>query len=449
MYLQNIFSFSILAAISPEHLLQQQTSDETNLLAHLAGKGPYVESIGFGIPADKISCNLKPDKVFVFARHGERYPTENAAAELKKLYTKLKENPNVDYDSLMETPFAFIQDWKFFISNEDQVGQLTTRGKFSGINNLYNFGKKVRTTYDHLFFSVDQPFFAAGSSRCVQSAIEFSKGFFHGDEKSWKAYAKMVTIPEKAEMGADSLTVGKSCKYLPPFEPSDYVGEFLEEEADRLNYIAPDFNLSAYDVVSAAAYCAFELNALGESKVCELLELPAFLDAEYSIDAEMWHNYAMSLLSFTLGSVYVDAMMRVFEEDLDESFYFSFTHDHDLLYFMNALGIFDYQESPLLYKRIAFNRWFRTARFVPMGARVVIERYTKKSEKLIRVLVNDSVIPLPQCQSGPSYMCKLSKLREMLELRRKKENFVERCHLDADVPHALSFYRDWHDRVGL
>lgn len=446
MHLQSFIPISLLMANGMDHLVSQEASDETNLLAHLGGMGPYVENKGFGIPAERALGNLEPDKVFVFARHGERYPTKSVAMDLRRLFKKLKYNSNVD--KCQDTPFAFVKDWKFFIPNKEFVGELTTYGQFNGAEDMYNFGKTLRGKYANLWNGVVQPFFSADTNRCIQSAEEFSKGFFYDDDEDWETYVRFINLPEKPFMGADSLTVGKSCKkYLPKFQPSEYVGKFLEEEADRLNIAVPGFEILPDDVYTMAVYCAFELNALGESKICDALTLPAFLDMEYSKDTELWNNYAMSPISFTLGSVYVDALIRVFEGEMEENFFFSFTHDHDVLYFLNALGVFDYQENNLSTKHIEFNRWFRASQFVPMGARVVVERYTKNGEKLIRVLVNNAVIPLPYCQSGPSFMCKLSKLREMLDVRRKREDIVKRCRLGNDVPHYLSFYGDWQDRI--
>lgn len=429
-----------------DHPMSQQSSDESNLLSHLAGMGPYVENIGFGIPPENNLFDLKPDKIFLFARHGERYPTESIAIKLWELFKKLKYIKNID--NYKDTQFSFLKDWKFFIPNKSYIGQLTTFGQFNGIENMFNFGKSFKNNYNYLWDGIDQPFFAANSKRCIQSAKEFSKGFFYNDQDNWENYVKLINLSENSFMGADSLTVGKSCiKYLPEFNPSEYIGKFLKEEADRLNSIVPEFKLTPNDVYTMTVYCAFELNAIGESKICNVLTLPAFLDLQYSKDTELWKNYAMSKISFTLGSVYVDAMIRVFETEMEENFFFSFTHDHDILYFLNALGVFDYQKNDLLDKNIDFNRWFKSSQFVPMGARIVIERYTKEGEKLIRVLVNNSVIPLPNCQSGPSFLCKLSELREIIDVRRKSEDIVKRCHFGKDVPHCLSFYEDWRDRI--
>lgn len=429
-----------------DHMLSTTSPDQSNLLKHLGGMGPYVQSTGFGIPTD-FEWGLKPDKVFVFARHGEKYPTKPVARRLKSIYDKLRANA-----TQCEGPLHFVKDWDFFIPGPDWLGMETLYGDFNGFQTMFDFGKNTKLKYGYLYENCDEPFpiFTAAKQRCVDSAEEFSKGFFNDDEEKVNSNVKIITLNEIKEMGADTLTTSASCKkYIRHGEyyKHPFIGKYMVAEAKRLNTLSPGFNLNAKDVYALAVYCAYELNALGESEVCNALSLNTFIELEYFRDAEIWYERANHPYSFVLGSVYVDAMIKLFEEpDMKQNLFFSFTHHTELLYFMNALGLFEYQEEDLSTRKISFARFFKTSELIPMGARIVVERYTINSDLYIRVLINDAVFPLPECQNGPYMTCKLNKLRDIVREKMIHDNFVDRCRITEERPTELTFYWDWKER---
>lgn len=447
MHLGNILPAAVLMNQYMDHFVSPVQTDQNNLLKHLGGMGPYVRGTGFGLTPD-FEWNTKPDKVFVFARHGERYPTKPVARQLKAVFDKLKkadvENP--------EGPLSFIKDWEFFIPGPDWCGMETLYGDFNGFQTMFDFGKSIKLKYGYLYEDCENtlPIFTAGKQRCVDSAEEFGKGFFNDDDEKYESQAKVIVLDETKHMGADTLTTSVSCKkYIRRGEyyKHPFIGKYMISEAQRLNTLSPGFNLTAKDVYALAVFCAFELDAVGESKVCDALSLNTFVELEYFRDSELWYEKAAHPYSFTLGSVYVDAMVRLFnEEEAKENLYFSFTHDTELLHFMNALGIFEHQKEDLSTRNIDFARFFKTSELVPMGARIVIERYTINDAKYIRVLINDAVIPIPECQNGPFFTCKLARLRKILSQKMKTNNFVDKCRITEERPQSLSFYWDWRER---
>ena len=437
-------------AVAPfiDHLISTTSADQSNLLKHLGGMGPYVKGTGFGIPCG-FEWNTKPDKVFIFARHGERYPTKPVARRLKAVYDKLKGADVMD----PEGPLCFLKDWDFFIPGPDWLGMETLYGDFNGFQTMYDFGKNTKIKYGYLYEGCDDiiPVFTAGKQRCVDSAEEFSKGFFNDDEDKVQSNVRIIKLDETKRMGADTLTTSISCKkYVRHGEyfKHPFIGKYMVSEAKRLNMLSPGFNLNAKDVYALSIYCAFELNAVGESRVCDALSLNTFIELEYFRDSELWYEKAAHPLSFALGSVYVDAMLKLFDDkETKQNLFFSFTHDTDLLHFMNALGLFQYEKEDLSTRNIDFARFFKTSELVPMGARIVIERYTIKNEKYIRVLVNDAVIPIPECQNGPFFTCKLSKLKDIVYEKMQECNFVDKCRITDERPKELTFYWDWEERI--
>ncbi|KAG0687656.1 acid phosphatase pho5 [Pichia californica] len=430
-----------------DHYISTAHTDQSNLLKHLGGMGPYIKGTGFGLTSE-FDCDNKPDKVFVFARHGERYPTKPVAKKLKTLFNKLKKN----YNENVEGPLCFIKDWEFFIPGSDWAGMMTLYGDFNGFQTMYDFGKSIRLKYGYLYEGCDDqiPIFTAGKEVCVDSAEEFGKGFFNDDILKFESNVKIIKLDETKKMGADTLTTSVSCKKyirIDDYYKHPFTGKFMINESKRLNALSPGFDLTPKDIYIMSIYCAFELNAIGESRLCDILSMNTFVEMEYFKDSELWYGKASHPYSFTLGSIYVDAMIRLFDnQETKENFYFSFTHDSELIYFMSALGIFQYQKENLSTRKIDFERFFKSSELIPMGARIVVERYTIKNERYIRVLINDVVIPIPECQNGPFFTCKLSNLRAILSEKMLSEDFAEKCRITEERPRNLTFYWDWRDR---
>ncbi|QPG73954.1 hypothetical protein FOA43_001269 [Brettanomyces nanus] len=424
----------------------QYSDDQNNLLKHCAGMGPYVQGSGFGFDYDEIPMNLVVDRVFVFSRHGERYPTVDLELSLRAVYDKLKETKVDRY----EGPMSFVEKWDYFITNRSLIEMETNTSQFSGLKDMHNFGQDIRQRYGEQLYKERSvmPFFTSGSQRVIDSSEAFARGFFDGDNNEELA-KKMVIIPENKNQGYDTLTTGKSCD---PYHkknnyPHPYVPRFMKQEAMRLNKLSPGFNMTAADVKILAQYCAFELNVKGHSDVCDALSMDTFIEYEYLHDSEVYYTNAEHPYTFILGSVYVNATLQLLnEKNPEQKMYFSFTHDTDLLFYMNALGILDHQERKLPIGRIEFSRFFKTSELVPMGARIVLERLTheKTQEKYVRVIINDAVIPLKSCQDGPSFTCKLSTLNRLFyEKLSEQQTFGDKCNVDKKYPQYLKFYWDW------
>lgn len=446
MYLGNFISAYLLMAQSEKHFISTTSTEQSNLLKHLGGMGPYVQGTGFGISTD-FERHMKPDKVFVFARHGERYPTKPIAKRLRKVFNKLKK-ANVVH---VEGPLSFVSDWEYFIPSSEWLGKETIDGDFSGLQTMYDFGTDIWHKYGYLYANEHGqeilPLFAASKPRCVESAEEFGKGFFNGRPDRYESKARLVILDEDPHRGADTLTASVSCKnYIKHGEyfRHPFIGKNMVAEAQRLNELSPGYGLSPEDVYSLAVYCAFELNALGQSKVCDALSMNVFVELEYFKDIELWYEKAAHPLSFALGSIYVDAMIQLFDQkETAQNLFFSFTHDTELLYFMSAIGLFEYQTEELRTGNMNYARFFKTSELTPMGARIVVERYTVQGEKFVRLLLNDAVIPIPECQDGPISTCKLSTLAAIVRKKMEQADFVEECRIPKKRPRHLSFYWSW------
>ncbi|OUM55102.1 hypothetical protein BVG19_g4584 [[Candida] boidinii] len=463
----------------------QDSNDQYNLLHHLGGVGPYHTSTGFGLDI-QTPYKYEVDKVFILSRHGERFPTTRVGNELLKTYRKLQKqykkllyiNPNFQInDSNNDNPLTFIQDSKFFLSfenSEDSFEMITNSGSYSGVSDMFKLGREIKEKYGYLYDNStgELPIFSAGEQRVVDSAKSLANGFFSDSEYN----AKIHVIPERKRQGLNTLSSYRSCpkafikrynsKLVKSFKKSH-----IETETDKINEINyPFFKINSKDTLNLLHYCAFELNINGNSSICNKFSREVFNEFEYTRDLELWYNKGPGYhLSELMGSIYVNASLTLMEEEEEESgdkgtfnnkIWISLTHDTDLIFFLTSLGLFDNQED-LNLKEIQFSRFFKTSEMVPMGGRIVLERIVpsersmkehkdekddRDTNKYLRLKINDSVIPIPNCQEGPGYSCSIKKLRELISKKSiSNVDYVKVCKIKSKKPQYLSFYWDYKD----
>lgn len=77
-----------------------------------------------------------------------------------------------------------------------------------------------------------------------------------------------------------------------------------------------------------------------------------------------------------------------------------------------------------------------------MGARVTLERMSCSAgndEFYVRVNINDRIMPLPFCKSGPGESCPLGRFVDYVRQRKAEVgDFTEICGLQGD-PGSITF----------
>ncbi|GME85001.1 unnamed protein product [Ambrosiozyma monospora] len=206
--------------------------------------------------------------------------------------------------------------------------------------------------------------FTAGQPRVVDGAKSFAQGFFGN---GYSGDYQLVVLPEFEAQGANSLINTDACTNFDGDTNPDKVVEnenlqYAQSEADRLNQLAPSYNLTASDIFTMVDYCAFELNVSGYSKFCNLLTPNAFVAYAYHNDLYKWYSEGPDL-------------------------------------------------SP---NEIDFKRAFKVSEIVPMGARINTERLScvnstsGETNSFVRLLLNDQVGPVPDCADGHGFSCPLN-----------------------------------------
>lgn len=112
-------------------------------------------------------------------------------------------------------------------------------------------------------------------------------------------------------------------------------------------------------------------------------------------------------------------------------------HDGDIAPFITALGVLGIDKEQLPTTHVVADRMWRTSSILPMGARVTLERMSCQSgndKSYVRVNINDRIMPLPFCKSGPGESCPLGRFVDYVYQRREKVgDFTEVCGLQGDT----------------
>lgn len=407
-----------------------------NLFQHLGGNGPYLKFPSFGLDSETPeTCSIS--QVHFLGRHSERYPTTNRGIQFEKTLEKLR-------DSNSTGPLSFLNSYRYFITDpKNQYEELTNSGPYNGQTHSFQRGVNFRHRYNYLFETINGvfPIFTSASHRDIETATFFSKGLNMKE-------LKIVVIPESESQGANSLTPDRSCRLYnsSTFQDGLFFQSHFTHTLELLEKYTPNINLSLDDIKHLIELCAFEVTAVGSRVFCSI----------FSENDHIFNGYTRALyyfykngpgnpLSASIGSVYSNATLTLLENDTqDLPIYISFTHDSHINFFLSALGIFD-GKSPLSVNIIEENHPWVKGDLTPMGATIILEKLKcgNSGEVFIRLIINDSVVPIGDCSNGPGESCPLENFIDII--RGKSLNYGTACSLDPELPQYLSFFWDWKD----
>ncbi|PGH13351.1 hypothetical protein AJ80_06345 [Polytolypa hystricis UAMH7299] len=345
----------------------------------------------------------------------------------------------------MNGSLAFVNNWTYFTDRpEDHFGQLTRTGPYAGTLQAFTTGVRLRTRYSHLVPSGRTTrFWASDSNRVIETAKYFAAGFF---DLNWESdgLAALEVIPETAEREADTLTPGDTCtNYVEDLEFGHDYGvntliEFHEVYipaiSERLAVHNPNINFTNYDVFSMQEMCGFETLLHGSSSWCDVFTQDDWLHFEYARDLVHYYRGGPgNRFGPVMGWLWLNATTELLLSPPEAGqLYFSFVHDGDIGPMLAALDIFqdDFYDPKLPKGNIATDRKWRASQIMPMGGRIILERLSCPStaseegienenltKQFIRINVNDGIIALPGCNSGPGHSCPLAEFSERVRLR--------------------------------
>ncbi|PRT54533.1 3-phytase B [Wickerhamiella sorbophila] len=478
----------------------QDFTDNYNFLKYTTWMGPWSQRRGVGINRDPPK-GCKVDQVAMMHRHAERYPASYAAKNMDKALQKFD-----DVKGKLKDDLEFLNYWVPFVHADDGIiGQESMYGAYSGWLDAYHRGALYRTRYGHLWDGQSTvPMFTSGFERVAQTARKFGQGFFGFN------YTDVVALniyPETAEQGANTLTAvcnipnnatacevpTEDAKTEWPEDPPWVYPEF-EQAAKRLNKANKGLNLTAEDIPQLMSIAPFELNVRGSSPWVGAFTAEEWAAFEY-LHSAFYYCYAgpEAPSSLALGSNYLNATRVLFNQGPQDSMpmIWSFAHDTDITPVVTLLGFAnDEKFDPT---KVSYGSRWDVTDIVPEGAHLVFERLVceddeddelaslaseypssfnassvnatyatnatypgasnpnkgKNENIYVRIVLNEAVVPLPACNSGPGKSCKLSDFSEFVDGAIKDVDFVKTCNVSDSAPHTMTMFWDYNTTNSL
>ncbi|KAK3687294.1 histidine phosphatase superfamily [Podospora appendiculata] len=381
----------------------------------------------------------------ILSRHGARDPTASKTASYNASIVKIH-NTVTAYGA----GYEFIKDYQYTLGAD----QLTALGQ----EQMVNSGIKFYNRYKALA-SKSLPFVrASGQDRVVQSAQNFTQGLNQAllADRKCRAPANttMLVIPEAAgvnnTMNHNLCTAFESGKYstVGSTAQAAFAAVFTTPIAARLATNLPGMTFSASAVVSFMDLCPFNTVASPTgalSPFCGLFTPAEWADYDYYQTLGKWYGYGPgNPLGPTQGVGYVNELIarltRTPVNDststnstldgsaatfpLERALYADFSHDNDMTGVLGALGVYAATKplSTAARQSPAETGGYAASWTVPFGARIYVEKMVcgggGSAEEMVRVLVNDRVVPLVGCNADALGRCALGKFVDSLAFAR-------------------------------
>lgn len=457
----------------------QAVSDERNLLKYLGNEGPYCDRRGHGLDRNP-PAGCRVDQVVMLRRHGERWPTKKIQKKIQKTIDTLKANADDLTGSL-----DFVKDWEPLASVDDgYLSQETLSGPYAGLLEAYTHGTEYRSRYGHLYDPESKlPLFVSSYQRVLDTARKFGEGFL---QWNYTDMAALNLIPE--QNGLDTLFPYCHLKndnrstICPEF---DFYDEY-KVAAKRLNSESKDgkLNLEAKDIHNLMELVAYELNVRGSSPWANVFTTDEWVAHEYYVSSKQFCERGAGSTSCPIeGTLFFNASLQLLLDGPKKSqlpLAFNFAHDINIMQLVATMGIDGPKNaSDWDPTETKFDQRFDISEIVPQGARFIFERLvcdgdvdepayvnsypeafnethfvtpgnaasshmnSTTSNTYVRIVLNEAVVPLDDCHSGPGSSCPLQDYEKWAQSKLAGMSFVEHCKLKPNEPTDLTFFQNY------
>lgn len=404
---------------------------------------PYY-SVASEIPTE-VPNQCQVTFVQILSRHGARDPTASKTVRYQELVDRIHTNATSYSES-----FAFIKDYQYTLGAD----QLTTFGQ----QQLINSGIKFYDRYKALAQSITPFVRASGQERVIESAQNWTQGFHSARLQDASSTANeslpfnMVLISE--ETGQNNTLDHGLCTNFEEGHIGD-IGDnaealwqavFAPPITARLNENLQDANLTDDDTVMMMDLCPFNTVASSDGTLhpfCSLFKPAEWQQYDYLQTLGKYYSYSNGnplgptqgvgftneliarmtsspVLDHTSTNSTLDSSPETFR--LGAMLYADFSHDNDMMTIFSALGLFN-STAPLLnttLQNVNETNGYAASRIVPFSSRAYFEKMmcVGEPEEMVRVVLNDRVMPLSTCGGDGLGRCKLSAFVNSLSFAR-------------------------------
>ncbi|CAI4731172.1 AHG_G0047500.mRNA.1.CDS.1 [Saccharomyces cerevisiae] len=387
---------------------------QTEIFPFLGGSGPYYSFPGdYGISRDlPESCEMK--QVQMVGRHGERYPTVSKAKSIMTTWYKLS-----NYTGQFSGALSFLNDdYEFFIRDTKNLEMETTLANSVNVLNPYTGEMNAKRHARDFLAQYGYMYFIDGL----------------GD----KFNISLQTISEAESAGANTLSAHHSC----PAWDDDVNDDILKKyDTKYLSGIAKRLNKGKQ---------GFESDFKGYSDICNIFTKDELVRFSYGQDLETYYQTGPGYdVVRSVGANLFNASVKLLKESevQDQKVWLSFTHDTDILNYLTTIGIIDDQNN-LTAEHVPFmENTFHRSWYVPQGARVYTEKFQCSNDTYVRYVINDAVVPIETCSTGPGFSCEINDFYDYAEKRVAGTDFLKVCNVSSvSNSTELTFFWDWNTK---
>jgi hypothetical protein len=302
---------------------------------------------------------------------------------------------------------------------------------------------------------------SSDQDRVVESAQNWTQGFHDAriqDNESYvdSAYPYDIVLISEDIGSNNTLNHGLCAAFESGYDStiadsaqSTWASIFTPSITARLNMNLPGANLSNYETIYIMDLCPFNTvaNDLGTiSPFCAIFTDSEWHSYDYYQSLGKYYGFSWgNPLGATQGVGFTNELIARLTSSpvndhtstnhtLDDSnttfpiggntvLYADFSHDNDLTAIFSALGLYNATESLLntTVETVQETRGYSAAWTVPFASRAYFEKMKceETPEELVRVIVNDRVVPLETCGADPLGRCTLNKFVESLSFARE------------------------------
>ncbi|KAI0330668.1 phosphoglycerate mutase-like protein [Cubamyces sp. BRFM 1775] len=444
-----------------------------NPLHHSGAASPYFDAPSqFGIsPSTPPQCFV--DRAAYIVRHGSRFPEPGSFAGWQELFDKFQNNSYV-----ARGPLAFIPSWTPPV---DDIPHQPLYLSSTGARESFDLGVELRKRYRFTPGGDNLTVWAAGQQRVVDTATYFLQGYLSQGNylsNSTENRGIIVAMPDSVNYTfADSLTPSSGC---PAYSTGDssvkasiFRATYQGKIANRLNHFLDGLELTDSDVGIMQDLCGFQAEINGDTRFCDIFTEAEWKDYEYAHDLNYYYGSGPgNPFSATVGYPWLHAVTDLFvsspqsagaRQGFDPpSLIMSFTHDNNLPPVVSALGVWNSSRAHGVYPLSAEapnpERTFRSSYLVSFRGYIALERMSCRSDapstsvehsagpsftssaahegaqaqRFVRIRINNAVVPVPNCDTGPGSSCPLDAFATHTRTRAVVAgDFVDRCGLSG------------------
>ncbi|KAJ5171660.1 phytase [Penicillium capsulatum] len=390
----------------------------------------------------------------VLSRHGARFPTQSKSETYQRLVTAIQSNATAFLGK-----YAFLRDLRYTWGSD----HLTALGERQMVNSGIKFYTRYQTlARDHVPFVR-----SSGASRVIASGKKFIHGFQRAKSLDREAEPDSATPQISVILSEDSGTNNTlNHNTCPQFEASNlednvrtrFTGIFAPPIKRRIEAHLPGVHLRNEEVPYLMDLCAFDtVSATADGSVrsawCDLFTEAEWAQYDYLQSLGKYYGFGGgNPLGPAQGIGFVNELIarltntpvhdetttnhtlddsRASSFPLNRTLYADFTHDNGMIPIFFALGLYNHTARlPQTHVQSVHKAdGYSAAWTVPFGARAYIEMMQCQNdpdpEPLVRVLVNDRVVPLHGCPVDQLGRCRRKEFIHGLSFARSGGNWKD------------------------